>query len=185
MPSPIAHTAVALSLAEIGKGCLRPRASRPLFVLSLVFLSLAPDVDAIALVLGEDLGRWHNQFTHSLLFALGMTVAGLGVLRVVGVVGWRSALALSAAAVVSHFLMDWASAGRGLMLLWPFSEVRYRSPLLLFEGLHWSEGWFSPRHVLTLANELAFTGVLVLLLAFRRRGHRHSHDSLSEEGVIE
>ncbi len=172
MPSPIAHTVAAIALTGWGTSWISPDVSRirrrGLFPVVLA-LSFAADVDALPILWGGDLGRWHNQFTHSLLFAVGVGLAGAAALWRCGVRGWRRALILSWTAVGIHLLMDWTSAGRGIMLFWPFSGLRYRAPFLLFEGFHWSEGWFAARHLVTLANELAFAGAVGLLMHGAKR----------------
>jgi hypothetical protein len=54
---------------------------------------------------------------------------------------------------------------RGVMAFWPLSSERFISPVLLFYGLHWSEGIFSGKDLWTIVNETNF--VLITLLVMR------------------
>jgi hypothetical protein len=57
------------------------------------------------------------------------------------------------------------------MLLWPFTDVRFRPPVDLFYGLHWSDGLTSKRHLWTILTEGLF-GLLIAALThsiIRRR----------------
>ncbi len=69
--------------------------------------------------------------------------------------------------------MDAFTIGRGVMILWPFSIDRYASPVSLFYGVHWSDGWVSVRHLWTMVTELALlaaAGLFIHLGAYRKVG---------------
>lgn len=171
MPSPIAHSAIGYAIYRQVKGrktgvvqaSVGP--SIPLLMLT-AGLSLLPDLDAVAGVVLGDFGRFHNNGTHSLLvgFALGAG-AGLGgwLLR------WRRALHWAWLVFICyqfHIIMDYFTVGRGVMLFWPISSVRFEAPAKLFYGLRWSHGVWSSEHLITLISELGFAALIVLVLAF-------------------
>ena len=61
--------------------------------------------------------------------------------------------------------MDALTAGRGVMMFWPLTETRFVSPITIFIGLHWGEGWLSIWHLWTILTESLFG--LITLLAIR------------------
>ena len=127
MPS-LGHVAVGLAAARMAAV---PDGIRPwTWASSLVALSLVPDVDVLAFRFGIPYGApfGHRGAVHSLVFAL-----------VVGMLAWAaaaaaklSALRLSLVAllvVASHGLLDTLTdGGKGIALLWPFSNERYFAP---------------------------------------------------------
>ena len=64
------------------------------------------------------------------------------------------------------------------MLFWPLTDSRYLPPLLLFYGLHWSDGLFSVNHVITLVTEVA----LILLVVGVYKLWRRQADSRAARG---
>jgi membrane-bound metal-dependent hydrolase YbcI (DUF457 family) len=173
MPSPIAHLAAGYAVYRLGRQYepepgLKPVGPLPgLLVVTAVF-SLLPDLDSAVGLLLRDLGRFHNNATHSLFAGLCLALAFAGLMW------WqrRQFVYWFAVAFISyglHLLMDMATISRGIMLFWPFTDARYLAPVTLFYGLHWSDGWVTIRHLWTLLTELAFAG-LVLWLLQRRPG---------------
>ena len=118
-----------------GDGGGQPR--RPLsWPTLLVFMTLAllPDADVALVALGacDDGACGHRGASHSLLVAIAIGLfAGLLARRL----RWpvvRTVVAV-AFAVGSHALLDVLGAGgRGLPLLWPFSDARFISPIRIF-----------------------------------------------------
>jgi inner membrane protein len=107
-------TAAALTPAMVGWG----------------MLSLLPDSDVIGFTLGVPYdSTWgHRGVTHSFTFALvvGATVALLAAWR--RRAAWRTGL-LATLVVLSHGLLDTLTdGGRGVALLWPFSDARFAAP---------------------------------------------------------
>ncbi len=161
MPSPIAHIATGAFIARLTQSKVVGRKEVWRWWLVCMAVSMAPDVDAVIGVLRGDLGAWHNQGTHS-LFAGALVCAillpmvsrflpGLGWVRLYGWLGLLYGM---------HLLMDAFTYGRGIKLFWPISDMRFRSPVLLFYGFRWSDGLFSARHLITLASETAFVVIL-------------------------
>ena len=64
--------------------------------------------------------------------------------------------------------MDFFTSGRGIMLLWPVSEQRFKPSFSVFYGLHWSDGLFSSRHIWTVTSEIATVAAFALFLAMLR-----------------
>ncbi|MHB1131343.1 MAG: metal-dependent hydrolase [Chloroflexota bacterium] len=161
MPSPIVHVAAGCavylalsrnpSAAEAGfVGTSRRRLA------AAAVLALLPDLDALLGLAAGDFGRFHNNFTHSALVGLlvAATVAGsLWVSRKSNFPLW---FLLCLLCYDLHILLDLFTEGRGRMLLWPLSSQRFQAPVILFYGLHWSDGFISVRHLWTALSELAF-----------------------------
>ena len=142
-------------------------------VVAASILSLLPDLDSIVGVASGDFGRFHNNITHS--FAFGAMVALLVATLMVFVEGKRAGVAWFLFAFVCyslHVVMDYFTAGRGVMALWPFLPDRFGSPVCLFRGVKWATGLWSSQHLLTIMNELIFVAALALAMAvivrFRR-----------------
>jgi len=166
LPSPLAHTTAGYAVYRL----LRRRRSDgepqvwrlPLILLVTLVFSILPDFDAVAGILAGDIGRYHNQGTHSLV--VGLLVALLFAVllargRMHAFKAWFPPLLLS---YELHVLMDVVTLGeRGVMLLWPLSSARFDVPFTLFYGVRWSEGIFAWQHLVTLATEALFA-LLVL-----------------------
>ena len=172
MPSPIGHLAVGYALSRTASPYfpeLTTRWKRLLFLGVVLFISMAPDLDALVGMLRDDLGRYHNQFSHSLSMGLVAALAAGSAGRICfgrGFARWRG---LGLIAYSLHVVMDAVTLGRGVRLFWPVTSERFQSPLLLFYGLHWSNGLVSWQHLVTLANEIPIAAT-VIWLAHRRRG---------------
>lgn len=170
MPSPIAHTAAAYLVYRLTPGARavirHQRFARwPLTFAVFAGFSLLPDLDSLPGLIVGDLGRSHNTSMHSLIGGVFLAVVVglcLVILRNEDYLKW-SLVALMCYEL--HVIMDFFTIGRGVMLLWPLSPTRFSSPIPVFFGLRWSEGWISLSHVWTLVNEAVFS--LVILLALR------------------
>jgi inner membrane protein len=122
-----------------------------------------PDVDfLIGWIAFGDWGRLHSGFTHSLVFCVAVALlAAVARKRFALLPGFWTALAL----VGSHLLLDSASGhlfmgpGYGVMLFYPFSMERVRSPIALF----WGPKHHNLAELLGLPN---FLGVLWEILVF-------------------
>ncbi|NLG71745.1 MAG: metal-dependent hydrolase [Chloroflexi bacterium] len=166
MPSPLAHTTAGYAVYRLlrrRRSDWEPQVWRlPLILLVTLVFSILPDFDAVAGILAGDIGRYHNQGTHSLV--VGLLVALLFAVllargRMHAFKAWFPPLLLS---YELHVLMDVVTLGeRGVMLLWPLSSARFDVPFTLFYGVRWSEGIFAWQHLVTLATEALFA-LLVL-----------------------
>jgi inner membrane protein len=178
MPSPLAHITAGYAIYRIFCHKL-PEVERkkawqiPVLLIFAVILSMLPDVDSVLGLVMGDLGRYHNNGTHSLVIGLILAILFVGVIR------WRfqcsfiSWFVIVLLAYEMHVIMDFFTIGRGVMLFWPFSHERYSSPILVFYGLHWSDGVFSLRHLWTLLTEMVFLAFIFVIFRFvpRNRGN--------------
>jgi inner membrane protein len=127
MPS-VGHVAVGLAAARI---TAVPDGLRPwTWAGSLVALSLLPDLDVVAFRFGIPYGApfGHRGAIHSITFALivgALVWVGSAALKVSA---WRTSL-VAALVVASHGLLDTLTdGGKGIALLWPFSNERFFAP---------------------------------------------------------
>ncbi len=168
MPSPIAHSLVAVIFARrLTPSLLSLRGVGMLLYAG--FFSMLPDVDAIIGIACDDLGRYHNNITHSLGFitVVGVTIwIATRLLRVPSPSRWAG---VASGCMLLHVLMDFLTVGRGVMLFWPLTSHRFEPPFKLFYGLHWSEGVWSSSHLITAATELALLLPLMLWVLWRGR----------------
>ncbi|MEI6219216.1 MAG: metal-dependent hydrolase [bacterium] len=183
MPSPIAHVAAGYAVYRIFRKALPVlEKAQPAFVLvaAAAVLSLLPDLDAVVGVAAHDFGRFHNNITHS--FTFGIVVALLTAMVVTSTKGKGIGMAwfLFVSACYSlHVVMDFFTAGRGVMALWPFLSNRFESPICFFRGVKWATGVWSSQHLWTILNELLFVGVVALVMVLVERCRRtESRDSM-------
>jgi inner membrane protein len=103
-------------------------------LLLFVGLALLPDLDVALVALGacDDGACGHRGASHSLVFAIAIgLLGGLAARRL----RWPVVRTVVAAtfAVASHAMLDaLGDGGRGLPLLWPFSDARFLSPIRIF-----------------------------------------------------
>ena len=119
MPLPIAHGLVGAAVVA----ALHPRPNRmrrlPLVAGALIANCADLDFALVFLLHSKD---WHRSFTHSIFFALALTVAAAAL---AGRSRLREVIAYGAA-FASHALLDYLTtkAGGGLELLWPLTDAR-------------------------------------------------------------
>jgi membrane-bound metal-dependent hydrolase YbcI (DUF457 family) len=175
MPSPIAHLTAGYALYALSRPHQPgPKLGRvepvPVLLAVTAGLSLLPDLDSLVGGLAGDLGRFHNNLTHSLLVGAAVALLFGAAMRMVRGRGFGFWFGVALAAYELHILMDWTTVGRGVMAWWPLTDARFQAPVYLFYGLHWSQGWLSARHLWTLATESAFAAVTLLVVRqFNRR----------------
>lgn len=168
MPSPIAHVAAGAFISSRKKTKTlfhENRWIRLFQFLLILFFSMAPDLDSVVGFFSSDFGSYHNQFSHSLFTGL---VVGLFAAAGAKVFRWKHPLMWFWIAFIScaaHVCMDYFTYGRGVKLFWPVTNQRFQPPFLIFYGLHWSEGAFSTKHIITAVSELAT--ILLFYLPYR------------------
>jgi len=133
---PVAHVATAI-------GFTKTRDLRVVGLLALVAIS--PDFDFFLVwCLDLSIALYHRTFSHSILFAL--SVAVLYRLLLPGY-QHRFSAGLVLLALLSHSLVDMIctadAADHGVMLFWPFSEIRLGWPLVVPLYARFSESPFS------------------------------------------
>jgi inner membrane protein len=131
MPTAFTHSAVPLAMAiGLGRGVVSTR-----LLLAGVVVSVIPDLDVITFWLGIPYAAefGHRGFSHSVLFALLISIAGACLFRTWGPTFLRSFLFLFVAAV-SHGLLDaFTNGGLGVAFLWPWSTERFFAPVRVIE----------------------------------------------------
>lgn len=140
----------------------------------LLFAAMLPDFDYFPVLWGDfTLANLNHQgFSHSILFAL------LAAIALAYVAGWlrcgksMQLLPFILTASLSHLLLDYLTFdGRdpiGIMLLWPFSDARFNSPVSIFGGI--IKGSFSDvvslHNVGVVLQEILVLGPVALVVWF-------------------
>jgi inner membrane protein len=171
MPS-VGHVAVGLAAARLKKTPDGFMTSS--WASLLVVLSLLPDVDVVAFLLGIPYGApfGHRGAIHSLAFAL-----------LVGIVVWAGALWLRLPAlpvavtgslvVASHGLLDTLTdGGKGIALFWPFTNERYFAPWRPIPVAPIGSRLFAPYGISLMAYEALLFLPAFLIAAWPRRPNR-------------
>jgi hypothetical protein len=177
MPSPIAHISVGYLISRHFRGRFKFGGNRLMILLFTgicLFLSMIFDLDAVVGIISGNLGGWHNQWSHSLIVCAGAIMLGTFMLLVLVRRQPRLCLTVAFACCASHILMDFFCYGRGLKLFWPLTEARFKPHVYIFMGLHWSNGLWSPWHILTAINEIIFVILLVKIIKLRQGYSGHS-----------
>ena len=146
MASPIAHTFagfwIFLILAAQLKARLATQWREWLPRLSvLILVANLPDLDFLFYCFDRNAKNLHHGFTHSLTFAILISLALSCVWRIAPGF-WRSTI-LYFTAYSSHLLIDfftgtkigWTNTGFGMPLFWPWPKT-FSSPLILIFGIH-------------------------------------------------
>lgn len=131
MPTFLTHPAVPIAL---GLGLGERAVSRPLLVAGAV-ASLLPDLDVLGLYAGTPYGAalGHRGATHSLAAAAVVAAVGAALHRPLRTRAATAFVFLFVAAA-SHGLLDaLTNGGRGVALLWPFTDARYFAPVRLIQ----------------------------------------------------
>jgi membrane-bound metal-dependent hydrolase YbcI (DUF457 family) len=165
MPSPIAHLGVGYAIYRHYKHKL-PMDQRhfwkiPLQMIMVTGLSMLPDLDVIPAIIFRDMKAYHNNFSHSLLFAIPVAFLTAGLFHRIYQSNFWLWLLVCLISYELHIVMDALTAERGVMMFWPLSQNRFVSPIRIFYGLQWGLGWFSIWHLWTIFTESLF--VLILL----------------------
>jgi membrane-bound metal-dependent hydrolase YbcI (DUF457 family) len=188
MPSPVAHTLIGLA---VGMGCLVPRRRavavfrvlREKLRYLLVFLVIAnfPDLDYVPGLFAGYINAFHFQYTHTLGWIAGVALAvWLLWRRQEKGIGWGM-LAVLFGLLASHLAADMLMSDYwdpfGIMVLWPFSDRYFASPVTIFANVAKAE-WpdiFKMQNLYVLAVELAWCVPLVLGVSlWKRTGPRES-----------
>jgi inner membrane protein len=132
VPTVFSHVAVPLAL---GLAAGAPAVSRRLLLVGLL-ASVLPDLDVLAFRLGIGYSHefGHRGFSHSLVFALLVSIAAASVARHLQATR-KAAFFFILAATASHGLLDMlTNGGLGVALAWPVSEHRYFFPWHVIEA---------------------------------------------------
>jgi membrane-bound metal-dependent hydrolase YbcI (DUF457 family) len=169
MPSPIAHTAAGyviyyLSRSRTPETKLKGIGPLPLSLIVTTGFSLLPDIDSGFGLLTGNFGRFHNNATHSFFVGLAVALVFGLLMRWKTRSGFGFWFWLALLGYEGHVLMDSATIGRGVMAFWPLTAERFMFPVIVFYGLHWSDGWLSSRHLWTALTESTFATVVVFIV---------------------
>jgi inner membrane protein len=152
------------------------------WLLLYVCLANAADLDFLPGIL---LGRpafYHQGVSHSLGFALVVSLAVAGVCRFWGK-PFTAIFTLSCMAYVSHIIIDFFGSDTrppyGIPIFWPVSGTYHISPVPVFWGVHhagptvgsmleWLIALIHPYNLGAIALEVAFLVPLVVLRRWRR-----------------
>jgi inner membrane protein len=167
MPS-LGHLAVGLAAARLQRA--PTGLSRWTWAFGLAALSLLPDLDVLAFRLGIPYRApfGHRGALHSMAVAL-----------LVGIIVWSAATALKLPAlrvaltgafvVASHGLLDTLTdGGKGIALLWPFSNQRYFAPWRPIPVAPLGARLFSPAGISLMIHEAVLFSPLFLIAAWPR-----------------
>jgi inner membrane protein len=170
MPTILSHPAIPLALG-LGLGLGRRIVSVPLLAAGTV-LAVLPDLDIVLLRLGfpYDNSFGHRGFSHSILVALLLAIAGGGWACRINK-GFRAAFGFLFLSMVSHGLLDClTNGGYGVALLWPFSEERFFAPFQPIEVAPLGLGrFFSMRGVEVLVSEMCWVWLPASVLGMTLR----------------
>jgi len=163
MPTVITHAAIPLA---IGLGVGQRVVSRRLLIAG-VTASILPDLDTLSFHFGIPYGSpfGHRGFTHSLIFAGVIAIAASISHRILRTTSWW-AFAFVFLSAASHGILDtFTTGGKGVALLWPFSNTRFFAPIRMIQvspiGVH---RFFSRNEAHVIASELLWVWLPMLLL---------------------
>lgn len=174
MPTIFSHAAASLAL---GLGLGPAMVPRRLMAAGVV-AAVVPDLDVVTFHFGiaYSAGLGHRGFSHSLVVAALVGLAGAAGHRLLGA-GFVRALLFLFVATASHGVLDAVTnGGLGVAFLWPWSGERYRAPdaLRVVEASPIPLGRFlSARGLAVLGSELRWiwppaVAVCLILSGLRR-----------------
>ena len=185
MPSPIAHLGAGYAIYRFYKHRLPQDQRRfwkfPLQLVMIVGLSMVPDLDVIPAIIFRDMKAYHNNFSHSLLFAVPVAFLIAGISHRINQSNFWLWFVISLVSYDLHVIMDALTAERGVMMFWPLSQNRFVSPIRIFYGLQWGLGWFSIWHWWTVLTESIFVLVLILVVKYFDKRKDATNIILSQE----
>jgi inner membrane protein len=159
----IGHVAVGLLVGRAYEA--RSTKERVVTMATFGALGLAPDADAVLVALGSEYhGHFgHRGFTHSLLFAVTLSVAAYFVARRFGTKPLFTAF-LTLLAVGSHGLLDSMTyRTRGVPFWFPFSEDRVQLPWRMIPPAPFGEHFLSRRGLDVMLIEMIYFAPLTVV----------------------
>src|ERR1051325_9374911 len=131
MPSPIAHLSVGYAIYQGYKERLPEAQIRvwklPLHLIVVAGLSLLPDLDVIPAILFKDMHRFHNNLSHSVFVAIPISLLVAGLFQRIYRSNFWLWFLICMISYDLHVLADAMTAGRGVMMFWPVTDVRFAS----------------------------------------------------------
>jgi membrane-bound metal-dependent hydrolase YbcI (DUF457 family) len=170
MPSPIAHLGMGYAIYRYYKAILPEDQTYswkfPFRMIMLSGLSMLPDLDVIPAIIFSDMKAYHNNVSHSLLFAIPVALLMAGIFHRTYQSSFWLWFLVCFISYDLHVVLDLLTVGRGVMLFWPLSQNRIVPPIRIFYGLQWGLGWFNIRHLWTIFSESVFVLVLMLVVNY-------------------
>lgn len=167
------HLAVGMLTGQLHGAAAthHPKRQRYLAFLLFAAFSILPDGDLILVALGvHDSGFvGHRGASHSLVMALVIGVTCGLFARRMGMPALRTAIAITIA-VGSHGLLDTVGeGGRGIPLLWPFSDHRFMSPVRVLPDAPRVEDYLSHEGATSLILEFCYFLPLMAYVLWPRK----------------
>lgn len=156
MPSPLAHAVSGYILAKFIPQPQQSSRSKRWLPFYAVFAATAADFDFIPQLLTGEL--YHRGLSHSLVFAFGFSTL-FGLIISSGWKSYRKWVWFTAILYSSHLFLDFLGEGRGIQLFYPLNGY-WRSPIVIFPGIHYSEGIWNTGHLFPLVFELVYSALL-------------------------
>jgi membrane-bound metal-dependent hydrolase YbcI (DUF457 family) len=183
MPSPIAHLGAGYAIYRYYKHRLPHDQRRfwkfPLQLVIVIGLSVVPDLDVIPAILLRDMKAYHNNFSHSLLFAVPVAFLSAGIFHRIYRSNFWLWFVICLVSYDLHVIMDALTTERGVRMFWPLSQNRFVSPIRIFYGLHWGLGWFSIWHLWTVFTELLFVLALMAVMNYFDKRKNTTNNAVS------
>ncbi|MDZ7271134.1 MAG: metal-dependent hydrolase [candidate division KSB1 bacterium] len=134
MPSPVAHSLVAIALYR-RMPSRRCSGARWCLLVVLILVASLPDADFLLGLAIGDANRYHHQMTHSLSFCAGAAVALAALLNRVWPLGLKKWIGLNGILLGAHLGLDALTADTaapfGQPLLWPFWDGYVHLPVTI------------------------------------------------------
>ena len=180
MATPVGHSLAGYLVFGWSDEAQGPRKAR--WLLLYICLANAADLDFLPGILLGQPSLYHQGVSHSLGFALVVSLAVAGVCRLWGE-SFAAIFALSCMAYVSHLVIDFFGTDTrppfGMPILWPLGGAYYISPVPVFRGVHhagaavgsmleWLLALFHPYNLGAIALEVVFLLPFVVLRLRRR-----------------
>lgn len=184
MPTPIGHTLFGLALFKLTP--VGETKNDFISILLVIFAANAPDLDFVPGILVGDFNRYHQLYSHSIVFVVGFAL--LVFLICFSRPAQRLRFGLTAGALyASHLLLDLISYDGaepiGMPLLWPFSSQLFHSPYTIFGGLlhgHAGDNFttalqdiFQAANLKVIGVEIAVTLPFLMIVIFTSRRRKY------------
>jgi membrane-bound metal-dependent hydrolase YbcI (DUF457 family) len=138
MCTPIGHTILGLSILDRQKPGGWMHLWMP--VLVIVIAANFPDIDFLFGWRNGNPNQYHQGWTHSILFVAVVLVPIWWFSRSLFAQYSLPGFQILALAMASHLLLDILGHDTrppvGIPLFWPFSELRVKSPIMIFPAVH-------------------------------------------------
>ena len=140
-------------------------------------LAMLPDADVITFAMGipYDAPWGHRGAAHSIVFALAAAMLFAPLLKQYFEMPLKRAYLLAFIAIMSHGLLDTLTdGGKGIGLLWPFSNERFFAPWRPIPVSPIGKAFLSERGLYVFTTELLYCVPLVIYAFWPRKKHTPS-----------